>query len=473
MSESTGTESSPWLHRKSDRCDDTGHPAPECSQGEYRGRIQQPVSVTYESVSYVSADEMEGDDALATGTDGEMSPNDPASDSDSDTGGWSSRKLDQPSSDEERGPRIAARIPCATPNPAAIGSRAQQGRSHGDSGQQTTAGAETASGRSTAPPTPPQKAGKSAPEQPAGCRAFPARETSAVEGDAENRPYKCVQCNWAFKKASNLLSHMDTHRGLKPHVCELCGKAYTHQGTLQQHKRLHTGERPYCCPFCDRTYIWSSDFRKHIRTHTGEKPYACGACGKDFVRSSDLRKHERNLHANNKPFPCPQCGKTFNKPLSLLRHQRSHLGERPFCCPDCGKDFAVASRMVEHQKTHSGARPYTCPVCFKGFSRPSSLAEHQAVHSSLRPFRCTVCGGAFTQASRLARHQRVHTGERPYECPACGLSFSRPATLRRHQLQHCSERGSLHGGSAHRDPQPAQLPSDSPQSHQGQLFDGH
>uniref|UniRef100_A0A3B4BUJ2 C2H2-type domain-containing protein n=1 Tax=Pygocentrus nattereri TaxID=42514 RepID=A0A3B4BUJ2_PYGNA len=116
-----------------------------------------------------------------------------------------------------------------------------------------------------------------------------------VEGDAENRPYKCSYCPWAFKKYSNLLSHIDTHNGLKPYVCDLCGKAYSHQGTLQQHKRLHTGERPYSCPFCDKTYTWSSDYRKHIRTHTGEKPYACEACGKEFVRSSDLRKHERNM----------------------------------------------------------------------------------------------------------------------------------------------------------------------------------
>uniref|UniRef100_A0A671SHF6 Zinc finger protein 648 n=1 Tax=Sinocyclocheilus anshuiensis TaxID=1608454 RepID=A0A671SHF6_9TELE len=125
---------------------------------------------------------------------------------------------------------------------------------------------------------------------------FAAMKKRGMEGDMENRPYKCPYCSWAFKKSSNLLSHIDTHQGLKPHVCDLCGKAYSHQGTLQQHKRLHTGERPYHCPFCEKSYIWSSDFRKHIRTHTGEKPYNCEECGKDFVRSSDLRKHERNIH---------------------------------------------------------------------------------------------------------------------------------------------------------------------------------
>ncbi|XP_041967782.1 zinc finger protein 2 isoform X2 [Alosa sapidissima] len=220
------------------------------------------------------------------------------------------------------------------------------------------------------------------------CLIFPAMKKRGVEGDMENRPYKCTHCNWAFTKSSNLVSHIRTHSGLKPHVCDLCGKAYSHQGTLQQHKRLHTGERPYHCPFCEKTYIWSSDYRKHIRTHTGEKPYICDACGKDFVRSSDLRKHERNMHANNKPFPCAKCGKTFNKPLSLLRHERTHLGKRPFVCPECGKAFAMPSRMMEHRKVHSGVRPYVCHICGKAFTKSSNLLEHQSVHSGFRPHKC-------------------------------------------------------------------------------------
>lgn len=241
---------------------------------------------------------------------------------------------------------------------------------------------------------------------------FAAMKKRSMEGDAENRPYKCPYCSWAFKKSSNLLSHVETHSGLKPHVCELCGKAYAHQGTLQQHKRLHTGERPYSCPFCDKTYTWSSDHRKHIRTHTGEKPYTCTECGKEFVRSSDLRKHERNMHTNDKPFLCRACGKTFNKPLALLRHERTHLGERPFICQDCGKTFALPSRLAEHQKVHSGLRPYVCPVCTKAFTKSSNLTEHLSVHTGDRPYTCAECGVAFAMPSRLLRHQRAHATRR-------------------------------------------------------------
>ncbi|XP_062853205.1 zinc finger protein 648 [Trichomycterus rosablanca] len=229
---------------------------------------------------------------------------------------------------------------------------------------------------------------------------FAAMKKRSVEGDTENRPYKCPYCNWAFKKSSNLLSHVETHSGLKPHICDLCGKAYAHQGTLQQHKRLHTGERPYCCPFCDKSFTWSSDYRKHIRTHTGEKPYDCSQCGKEFVRSSDLRKHERNTHAKDKPFPCNECGKTFNKPLALFRHERTHLGEQPFICSDCGKAFTLPSRLAEHMKVHSGLRPFTCPICPKAFTKSSNLTEHLSVHTGFRPHTCTECGVAFAMPSR-------------------------------------------------------------------------
>lgn len=271
-------------------------------------------------------------------------------------------------------------------------------------------------------------------------RLLEAMKKRSGDIDAEERPFKCPHCHWAFKKLCYLQSHVTTHSGLKPHVCDVCGKAYSHQGTLQQHKRLHTGERPYRCPFCERSYIWSSDYRKHIRTHTGEKPYECKECGKDFIRSSDLRKHERNMHTNNKPFPCSHCDKTFNRPLSLKRHERKHLGERPYSCPDCGKKFALASRMAEHRKIHKGVRPFVCSVCGKCFTKSSNLTEHEAIHSGVRPHRCGECGVAFAMASRLVRHQYVHSKGKPHSCAGCGRNFSCLAGLEQHQQLNCAGR---------------------------------
>uniref|UniRef100_A0A8B9PUF5 C2H2-type domain-containing protein n=1 Tax=Apteryx owenii TaxID=8824 RepID=A0A8B9PUF5_APTOW len=158
---------------------------------------------------------------------------------------------------------------------------------------------------------------------------------------AEERPYKCLQCGWAFKKSSNLLSHVETHSGAKPYACELCGKAYSHQGTLQQHRRLHTGERPYKCPFCVKAFAVASRMVEHQRVHTGERPFACAVCGKAFAKSSNLFEHQ-TLHTGERPYKCPECGTAFAQSSRLARHRRTHTGERPFACARCGRAFARA-----------------------------------------------------------------------------------------------------------------------------------
>ncbi|KPP79460.1 hypothetical protein Z043_100956 [Scleropages formosus] len=100
---------------------------------------------------------------------------------------------------------------------------------------------ETSSGCWTqGPPKSPQAAAAASSREQEVPVALVVMKKQGTDGDAGDRPYKCEQCGWAFKKASNLRSHEETHRGLKSHVCELCGKAYSHQGTLQQHRRLHT-----------------------------------------------------------------------------------------------------------------------------------------------------------------------------------------------------------------------------------------
>ncbi|KAG6930796.1 zinc finger protein 648 [Chelydra serpentina] len=260
--------------------------------------------------------------------------------------------------------------------------------------------------------------------------------------EAEERPYKCMQCGRAFKKSSNLLSHIDTHSGAKPYACELCGKAYSHQGTLQQHKRLHTGERPYKCPFCVKAYTWSSDYRKHIRTHTGEKPYKCLDCEKAFVRSSDLRmvEHQR-IHTGERPYSCAICGKSFTKSSNLFEHQTLHTGERPFKCSECGMAFAQSSRLIRHQRIHTGERPFACAECGQAFARSSTLKRHQQIHSGEKTYLCSDCGKAFRHASQLTQHMRVHTGERPYQCAQCGKAFTQSTHLIRHQAKHGASNG--------------------------------
>lgn len=53
------------------------------------------------------------------------------------------------------------------------------------------------------------------------------------------------------------------------------------------------GERPFECVTCGKAFKRAYHLKLHIRTHTGERPYRCAVCGADFSDDSNWRKHVR------------------------------------------------------------------------------------------------------------------------------------------------------------------------------------
>ncbi|XP_063078176.1 zinc finger protein 91 isoform X2 [Engraulis encrasicolus] len=108
----------------------------------------------------------------------------------------------------------------------------------------------------------------------------------------------------------------------KAHVCNQCGRAYRHASSLLNHKNSH-------------------------KTGT----YFCNSCQKEFSNLMALKNHRR-IHTEPKRYQCPDCGKSFRVSTQLICHRRIHTKEKPFSCQQCDKRFSSKSNLRHHQKVH-------------------------------------------------------------------------------------------------------------------------
>uniref|UniRef100_H3AR01 Zinc finger protein 236 n=1 Tax=Latimeria chalumnae TaxID=7897 RepID=H3AR01_LATCH len=75
------------------------------------------------------------------------------------------------------------------------------------------------------------------------------KEVHGKEGQGKERIHVCHICNKAFKRATHLKDHMQTHRSgpspssQKPKLfkCDTCDKAFAKPSHLERHSRIHTG----------------------------------------------------------------------------------------------------------------------------------------------------------------------------------------------------------------------------------------
>lgn len=51
--------------------------------------------------------------------------------------------------------------------------------------------------------------------------------------------YQCSFCDKAFKKKSNLTSHLISHSDERPFLCQHCEKCYKQKSSLQRHLKIH------------------------------------------------------------------------------------------------------------------------------------------------------------------------------------------------------------------------------------------
>jgi len=113
---------------------------------------------------------------------------------------------------------------------------------------------------------------------------------------SEERPFKCDQCEKAFKEKKVLRKHMLTHQPRRFH-CDFpgCGKSFYERAKLKRHNLVHTGEKNFVCTFegCGKRFALKANLQTHFRVHTGQRPYKClfPGCEKRFSQTSGRNSH--------------------------------------------------------------------------------------------------------------------------------------------------------------------------------------
>uniref|UniRef100_A0A1J3DEJ6 Transcription factor IIIA n=1 Tax=Noccaea caerulescens TaxID=107243 RepID=A0A1J3DEJ6_NOCCA len=156
--------------------------------------------------------------------------------------------------------------------------------------------------------------------------------------------------------------------GHKQHVCNEigCGKAFKYASRLQKHQDSHVkldSVEAFCSePGCMKYFTNDECLKEHIRS--SHQHINCDVCGSKHLKKN-IKRHLKTHEEDSSPgeFKCEVegCSSTFSKASNLQKHVKAvHEDIRPFVCgfPGCGMRFAY--KHVRNNHENSGSHVYTC-----------------------------------------------------------------------------------------------------------------
>ena len=299
---------------------------------------------------------------------------------------------------------------------------------------------------------------------------------------SNDRPYKCDDCDRAFKRDAHLRRHKLTHtgRGEKLFTCPICRTGFARKHHLDRHLFIHyrddTHSRNKCdeishlrvltkmrsldveCELCQPTQCFpnTEEFMCHLAHHYDFGEMCCDICKKHFASKKLLRQH---LKCHKETFECEICKHHFKSAKLLRRHMIVYHDSQTAClfkCKLCQESFATDSQLIQHVKqVHNDVEgpKFPCSYCDHIFCSESLLMSHLAVHKMRMSFKCSVCKRRLSSKNVWIYHMMVqHSGGkvfatktlkrqeneryRRYTCDECDCTFKSDRQLHRHKRRH-------------------------------------
>ncbi|BES89599.1 Hypothetical protein NTJ_02406 [Nesidiocoris tenuis] len=230
--------------------------------------------------------------------------------------------------------------------------------------------------------------------------------------------YKCLNCKFHNRNLNKLVEHIveSCHSFL---ICSICLVKSVSPSEMLCHVQIHRGSEPFQCAVCQRRFGKRNLWLKHVLSHYPKHTFSCKKCSLSFMTDRQREKH---------------CG-----PESQHRSVK-HV------CLECGF-IAPYNHVLEKHKLKHRKPKYECDQNDCGFytSSEAMLVRHKAVHKfktkPIKDTECPDCKMKFTLQKNLTRHMKIHLGEsKKVKCSLCSYETLRKDKLREHcMVKHDSE----------------------------------